>query len=151
MNGVEPAIRPSKPVETGLIGSGQLAIWISAFAVIAACAIRYLHDPSFWLDEAFVAVSLQKPSLQVIFAPLEYGQYFPRLYLACIAAVRELFGYHTWALRLLPFLSFIIATLFWARLLARRSGFFVAAGIFARALLLGARFWLDQAIQLNLM
>jgi hypothetical protein len=129
--------------------SGRIFIWISAAALIAAAAFRYFAQPTFWLDEAFVAVSLKDPSTSVIFAPLEYGQYFPRLYLAAIAALREAFGYHVWALRLLPWMSFTAATLFWARLLVKRSRPVAAAGLFAAGLLAGSIFWLDQAIQLK--
>ena len=125
------------------------AIWAAAAAIILAGVIRYAEQPSFWLDEAFVAVSLRSPTLHTIFAQLEYGQFFPRIYLAAIAALREIFGYTIWALRLLPFLSFILATLLWARLLARRSQIFAALNLIAAALLIGAGFWLDQAIQLK--
>ncbi|HKS40656.1 MAG TPA: hypothetical protein VJX74_08555 [Blastocatellia bacterium] len=128
---------------------GRLALWAAAFAVIVAGAMRYVAQPSFWLDEAFVAVSLREPSPQIIFAQLEYGQYFPRLYLACIAAIRELFGYHIWPLRLLPFLCFVIATVFWARLLEKRSRHLATLALFGAALLVGTSFWLDQAIQLK--
>ncbi|HJQ70853.1 MAG TPA: hypothetical protein VKA70_17900 [Blastocatellia bacterium] len=124
-------------------------IWISAAALIAAAAFRYFADPTFWLDEAFVAVSLKNPSPDVLFAPLEYGQYFPRLYLAAIAALRETLGYRMWVLRLLPWLSFIAATILWARLLVKRSKPAATAGLFAASLLAGSIFWLDQAVQLK--
>ncbi len=128
---------------------GRLALWAAALAVIIAGAVRYVAQPSFWLDEAFVAVSLREPSPHIIFAQLEYGQYFPRLYLAGIAAVRELFGYNIFALRLLPFLCFVVATLFWARLLEKRSQQLATLALFSAGLLVGAGFWLDQAIQLK--
>jgi hypothetical protein len=101
------------------------------------------------LDEAFVAVSLRSPTAHTIFSQLEYGQFFPRIYLAAIAALREIFGYTIWALRLLPFLSFILATLLWARLLTKRSRPFATLSLMAAALLIGTSFWLDQAIQLK--
>jgi hypothetical protein len=129
--------------------SGRLFIWISAAALIVAAAIRYFAQPTFWLDEAFVAVSLKNPSPGVIFAQLEYGQYFPRFYLAAIAALREALGYHIWVLRLLPWLNFIAATLVWARLLIKRSQQHWAAGLLSAALLAGSILWLDQAIQLK--
>lgn len=125
------------------------SVWVCAAAIILFSAIRYAQNPSFWLDEAFVATSLRHPSLHSIFAPLDYGQYFPRLYLLCIAWLREIFGYHNPVLRLLPFLCFVIGTGFWAYLLALRSRRFVALCLFAGALLLGASVWLDQAIQLK--
>src|SRR5918999_422110 len=129
--------------------SGRLFIWISAAALIAAAAVKYFAQPTFWLDEAFVAVSLKNPSPGVIFARLEYGQYFPRFYLAAIALLREAFGYHIWVLRLLPWLSFIAATLLWARLLVKRSRQHAAASLLSAALLAGAILWLEQAVQLK--
>lgn len=127
----------------------RLIVCLSAIAVIAACVIRYFQSPSFWLDEAFVAVSLRDPSAGSIFAPLRYGQYFPRIYLAAIGELRELLGYRIWVLRLLPSVSFIAATILWARLLAKRSDRRLAVALIGGALLLGGSFWLDQAIQLK--
>lgn len=143
------SIRVLRPSEITREKLGLVALWAAALAVIIAGAVRYVAQPSFWLDEAFVAVSLREPSPHAIFAQLEYGQFFPRLYLASIAAIRELFGYSIWALRLLPFLCFIIATAFWARLLEKRARQFTSLALFSAALLVGASFWLDQAIQLK--
>src|SRR5689334_6189580 len=81
---------------------GGIAMWVCVGAVIVAGVGRYLRTPSFWLDEAFIAVSLRNPSAHSIFAPLLYGQYFPRVYLLAISGVREITGYQIWALRLLP-------------------------------------------------
>ncbi|MFY9610886.1 MAG: hypothetical protein WAU45_20035 [Blastocatellia bacterium] len=128
---------------------GSLFVWTAAAALIAAGCYRFFQQPTFWLDEAFIAVSLRSPSPRVIFAQLEYGQLFPRIYLGVIAIVREVFGYRIWSLRLLPFLTFIAATLLWARILAGRSRTNTVLGFLAGALLIGATFWLDQAIQLK--
>jgi hypothetical protein len=128
---------------------GSLFVWTAAGALIAAGCYRYFQQPTFWLDEAFVAVSLRSPSPGVIFAQLEYGQLFPRIYLGAIAIVREAFGYRIWSLRLLPFLTFIAATLLWGRILVRRTRSDTVLGFLAAALLVGATFWLDQAIQLK--
>jgi hypothetical protein len=136
-------------IATQQLRAGDWAILAAAAAVLIAGAMRYAHQPSFWLDEAFVAVSLRNPSPRIIFARLEYSQYFPRLYLSCIALLRQTAGYDIWVLRLLPFLSFVIATLFWARVLAKRTGGILAVSLLAGGLLLGAGFWLDQANQLK--
>lgn len=128
---------------------GDWAILVAAAALLIAGAARFAHQPSFWLDEAFIAVSLRNPSIRTIFAPLEYGQYFPRIYLLSIAFLRQAFGYKIWGLRLFPFLSFVIATLFWARLLAKRANGVLVVGLLAGGLLLEAGFWLDQSIQLK--
>ncbi|HVF91650.1 MAG TPA: hypothetical protein VNH22_16420, partial [Blastocatellia bacterium] len=132
----------------GLNDSGPI-LWAAAALVLLAGAIRYAQQPSFWLDEAFVAVSLLEPSPVRIFAPLEYGQYFPRIYLSAIALLREVSGYHIWSLRLLPFLSFAGGTILWARLLGKRSGPLLVTGLMSAGFLIGANFWLDQAVQLK--
>lgn len=134
---------------TGRILLAPLAIGMAGAALIAVAVVRYFGQPSFWLDEAFVAVSLRHPFPTTIFAQLQYGQFFPRLYLGAIALVREAFGYQIWSLRLLPTICFVVATLFWVRLLVLRSRSWMAAALLAGALLLGSSFWLDQAIQLK--
>jgi hypothetical protein len=128
---------------------GQPYVWVFALAVVAVCIIRYAMAPSFWLDEAHVALTLRNPSLDSIFGRLERGFYFPRLYLTSIAALREVFGYQIWVLRLLPSLCFVIGTLFWARLLAKRSRQFSLLGLLGGALLIGSTFWLNQSINLK--
>jgi len=135
------------PERTGKIAPS--IIWLAAAAIIAVGVARYFEQPSFWLDEAFIALSLRSPSIQTIFGPLEAGQIFPRMYLAIIAVLREALGYRMWVLRLLPSLAFAIATLLWARVLIKRCGRPLPVGLIAGALLLGSTFWLDQAIQLK--
>jgi hypothetical protein len=127
----------------------QWAVWIAATAALVAGFLRYAQQPTFWLDEAFVAVSLRNPSFRVIFAPLEYGQFFPRVYLAFIAVIREVLGYRIWSLRLLPLLTFVNGTLFWAFLLAKRAGKHLVLGLLGGGLLIGSSFWLEQSIQLK--
>lgn len=136
-------------IATQQLRAGDWAILAAAGAILIAGAVRYAPQPTFWLDEAFVAVSLRNPSPHTLFAPLEYSQYFPRIYLSCIALLRQAAGYDIWILRLLPFLSFVIATLFWARVLAKRTGGILVVSLLAGGLLLGAGYWLDQAIQLK--
>gem|GEM_PF-1344728 len=136
-------------IDTARLNRSGSVIWAAAALAILAGAIRYAQQPSFWLDEAFVAVSLLEPSPARIFAPLEYGQYFPRIYLSAIALLREVSGYHIWSLRLLPFLSFTGGTIFWSRLLGKRSGSSLVTGLMSAGFLIGANFWLDQAAQLK--
>lgn len=132
-----------------VITPSGLLVWSAAAFVILACIARFAQAPSFWLDEAWIAVQLRDPSFESIFARLNRGLYFPRLYLSCIAALREVLGYRIWVLRLIPSLAFIAATVCWARLLAKRSGPLLSAGLLSGALLIGSSFWLDQAIQLK--
>ncbi|MBI3652187.1 MAG: hypothetical protein HY231_14295 [Acidobacteria bacterium] len=127
----------------------KFLMWLVVAALLIAGFLRFLQQPTFWLDEAFIAVSLKNPTLQTIFARLEYGQYFPRLYLLMLAAVREIFGYRIGVLRLLPFLFFVIGTWLWAKLLWKRAEGVFVVGLVSAALLLGATYWLDQAVQLK--
>jgi hypothetical protein len=129
--------------------AGDWALIAAAGAVLIAGAIRYAQQPTFWLDEAFIAVSLRDPSPRTIFAPLEYNQYFPRVYLSCIAFLRHIAGYDIWVLRLLPFISFVVATSLWTRLLAKRTAGILSISLLGAGLLLGAGYWLDQANQLK--
>lgn len=127
----------------------QSPLWVVSAAILAAGVIRYVQQPSFWLDEAFVAISVRNPSFATIFGRLEYAQYFPRGYLFAIALLREILGYRIWAVRLLPFLAFLAATLLWSRLLAPAARSMIILAFLGAGLLLGAGFWLDQAIQLK--
>ncbi len=127
----------------------RIILWATIIVVSALGLIRYLQQPTFWLDEAFIAVSLKTFELQKIFAPLEYAQFFPRLYLSAIGLLRDTFGYHIWDLRLLPFFCFVVATILWASLIAKRATISNVVVLLGMSLLLGSRFWLDQAIQLK--
>jgi len=86
---------------------------------IALCVSHYLSFRSLWLDEAFVAINLRFRSLSDLFAPLEYSQTFPRLYLALIWLTKDAFGYELWTLRLLPLVFGVAAVLLWTVLLHR--------------------------------
>jgi hypothetical protein len=101
------------------------------------------------LDEAFIAASLLPHSIDSAFGRLEYGQYFPRIYLSLIALVRLVFGYELWSLRLLPLLSFVAGTAIWVRLLVLRTKQSVLLGVLGAGLLLGSIDWLNQAVQLK--
>jgi len=128
---------------------GKTATGAAAACLLIAGAVRYFEAPSFWLDEAFIAVSLKDPSLHALFGRLEYGQLFPRIYLSTIAALRGIFGYEISILRLLPSLCFAMATILWARLMWRRARSQTLACLLGAALLMGASAWLDQSIQLK--
>lgn len=109
---------------TPQLGSGDWAILAAGAALLIAGGARYAYQPSFWLDEAFVAASLRNPSPHTIFARLEYGQHYPRIYLLCIALLRQAAGYHIWVLRLPPFV-------FWPKFIAPISS--RAFGVWFRA------------------
>jgi len=82
--------------------------------------LQLAKDGSLWRDEASVAVSLLTLSPLELFGRLDGGQSFPRLYLVAVALVKQTFGYHTLALRALPFLFFVLGTVGWLWILFRR-------------------------------
>ena len=121
----------------------------AALLVITIAVVYFIRMPSFWLDEAYVALAVQEPGFSDIFSRMERGHYFPRVYLLMIAGIRNFFGYQFWVLRLLPTLFFIGGTVVWARVLATRTKGSIVAAAFAAFLLLGSNFWLEQAIQVK--
>jgi len=80
---------------------------------------------------------------------MEMGLYFPRLYMCVIALFREIFGYKIWSIRLLPTICFLVGTIFWLRLLSKRSNSFISLHILSGIIVLGSSFWLEQSIQLK--
>ena len=141
---------PSLARTTFTLSRGHLALaYLPAAAIIAVCAIRYYQQPSFWFDEAWVALSLRNPQIGNLFGRIGRGLYFPRPYLVLIAILRDLFGYRIWALRLLPFLAFTVGTMLWAGLLARRAGRSLILAGLGGALLFGADYWLGESIQVK--
>ncbi len=125
------------------------AIIAAAAALLAGVIFhRYVQDPSFWLDEAFVAVNLKKLPLSALLGPLHFGhQYFPRIPLFLIGLVKEVLGYQTWVLRLLPVTGALLATFLWARIIARRVRGEPLAVILGAGLLLGSTFWMNYGPQ----
>jgi hypothetical protein len=93
---------------------------VGGLLMIAMGATRYLRDASMWLDEASIAYNLLFQTPAELFGPFLTGHRFPRLYLAAINGVRELFGYETLALRLLPIAAFVAGVVLYQRLLLQR-------------------------------
>jgi hypothetical protein len=85
------------------------------------CA-RYLHDGSFWIDEASVALSFRDLDFSQVFDRLLSSQSFPRWYFLLIKTARETFGYQTHVLRFFPFVFAIVASVLSLRLLRSRFG-----------------------------
>ncbi len=139
----------TKLAQANLVGVNRLIVLGFIGLIILICLIRFLQFPSFWLDEAWIALQLREPSRQAIFGRLDPGLYFPRLYLSLLAILREALGYKIWTLRLLPSLCFIIGTIIWLRLLMKRSGSLPLLHILGGMLVLGSTFWLEQSIQLK--
>lgn len=93
---------------------------VSAGLMLSIATIRLLRDGSFWLDEASIAVNLIQQTPAELFGPYLTGHSFPRLYLVTIAGLKEIFGYHTMVLRILPYLAFVAGAIAWQRLVFLR-------------------------------
>ncbi|MFQ5766927.1 MAG: hypothetical protein ACE5ID_02965, partial [Acidobacteriota bacterium] len=128
---------------------GTAAIFVLAFAVLVVEGLtRWLRDPSFWLDEAYIAMNL-KGSLGDLFSPLLYGQWFPRLYLAAIGLVQGWLGPSTKVLRLLPFSCFLAASGLSCLILFRLFGRWQLLSLLALGLLISTDVWILQAASLK--
>ena len=97
------------------------AFWLFSVLVVVGLGLqRFLEDGSLWIDEAFIAITVKNASALDLFGPVGMGHSFPRVYLLAIHGLTQTLGYETWALRLLPFLFFSLATVLWFRLLFNR-------------------------------
>lgn len=81
---------------------------IVAVGVILRAAL-YLHNRSFWLDEAYLALNIIHRNFAALLAPLEYHQAAPPLFLIAVKLMQQLFGNSEYALRAVPFLAGIIS------------------------------------------
>ncbi len=95
---------------------------------------RYAFCPPLWGDEAFLAVNLLTRDFAGLLRPLDYYQIAPLGFLWAELAVFRVLGGSEWSLRLIPFLSGLIALGLFAKFAVktvdRRSALF-AVGIFA--------------------
>ena len=120
--------------------------WLFCVAVVVGLGLqRFLEDGSLWLDEAFIALTLKSASPLDLFGPVGMGHSFPRVYLLAIHGLTQTLGYETWALRLLPFAFFAVATALWFRLLFNRIFAFPALMLLALFLNLMPVSWFEYS------
>lgn len=100
--------------------------WIS-FGILLACslyvflcAVHYVRGRPLWTDEecVFRSVAFYEP-VDFFTKRLEVDQIFPRLYLLTIQKVAQPLGLSAWGVRLLPFVSMLLAFFVWFKI-ARR-------------------------------
>ena len=102
-------------------GKFENVFWLFCVAVVVGLGFqRFLEDGSLWIDEAFIAITVQSVDALDLFGPVGMGHSFPRIYLLAIHGLTQMLGYETWVLRLLPFVFFALATGLWFRLLFNR-------------------------------
>jgi hypothetical protein len=95
---------------------------------------QYLFNRSLWLDESFLALNIIDKSFSELTQPLDYCQGAPVGFLMLEKLAVQAFGNSEYALRLLPFLSGIIALfLFYgmAKLCIKPKAVPIALGLFA--------------------
>lgn len=81
---------------------------------IFLCTVHYLRGRPLWLDEQSVFKSVEQNSTLDFFTkPLQAGQIFPRLYLCVIQKTAQWTGLSVWGVRLLPFISMLLAFYVW--------------------------------------
>ncbi len=84
---------------------------------VVLCTIHYLRGRPLWLDEISVFKSVQLNSTEDFFTkPLQVAQIFPRLYLCVIQKIAQPFDLSVWGVRLLPYLSMLLAFALWMRI-----------------------------------
>lgn len=102
----------------------ESAIHIIVVLVGAALRARlYLFNRSFWLDEAYLAVNLVDRNLLELAGPLAFNQVAPYGFLVSTKLLAALLGAGEWVLRLIPFISGVIALILVLRLVTRSLAF----------------------------
>jgi hypothetical protein len=83
--------------------------WIPIFLVLGVVlrVVRLLLDHPLWRDEAYLACNILHRDFAGLMSPLEYQQVCPLLFLWLERAIMLTFGFHAWALRLLPSIASI--------------------------------------------
>ena len=131
----------------------KLGRWMPILGLLVMGAVgleRYLEDASFWVDESIVASSLRDLTLAELFGPLgPGGNSFPRLYMAALLGLKNLFGYETLILRALPFAFYLAATYLWLKLLSSRLRAFPALVCLALFLCLLPTSWFAYSSMLK--
>jgi hypothetical protein len=86
--------------------------WLLGSLLIVGIALRlarFLSERALWLDESFVAINLMNRSYSELLGTLDFGQGAPPAFLIGQKLVLETLGDSERALRLLPFVSGIVA------------------------------------------
>ena len=82
-----------------------LAVWAVVLIGIALRGYCYARDPSFWIDEAMLAVNVVERSPAGLLEPLRWNQGAPVGFLLVSKLAANVFGPTEYALRLVPLLA----------------------------------------------
>lgn len=109
-------------------------VWLALGVGFLLRTVQYSLDISLWIDEAFIALNIIDRSFFELLEPLDYRQGAPFGFLALEKLAISALGTSEWVLRLVPFISGILA-LYLFQIFARRfsqlSAVAVATGLFA--------------------
>lgn len=121
-----PNVAPTSPVGRGSAapaGSDErLPPWLLPGLVLAGVAARTAHllsGRSLWLDEAMIALNIERRGFAELIGTLDFNQAAPPGFLWLERAAALALGMGEWALRLWPYLASLAALVVFA-LLARR-------------------------------
>ncbi|MBD2312016.1 glycosyltransferase family 39 protein [Desertifilum sp. FACHB-1129] len=89
--------------------SVQRLPWTIISLGILARSVQYFSNRSLWADEAVLALNIVNRSYGELFQPLDYEQGAPIGFLLIEKLATQLLGENEYALRLLPFVSSIVA------------------------------------------
>lgn len=122
------------------------AFWLFSVAVVVGLGVqRFLENGALWIDEAFIAITVESAGALDLFGPVGMGHSFPRIYLLAIDGLTQALGFETWVLRLLPLVFFALATALWFRLLFNRISVFPVLMVLALFLNLLPVSWFEYS------
>jgi hypothetical protein len=84
----------------------QIAITIVIVSGVITSLIQFLYNPSFWQDEAVLALNIIHRNSCDLLAPLDYGQVAPILFLQIEKLFSTIWPNSEYGLRLFPLLCF---------------------------------------------
>jgi hypothetical protein len=103
--GASPSLRPGFEPSRFDFFSRPWIPWTIVGLGIVLRVLAYLHNPSLWLDEAFLAQNLVQRDFAALTRPLDHAQVAPLLFLWAERCVLRVAGSGEMALRFIPFLA----------------------------------------------
>ncbi len=105
-----------KPKVVSKIDKFPLYLGGICFLFILLCTVHFLRGRPLWLDELEVLRSVKFNGTTDFFThQLQGGQVFPRVYLFFIQKIAQIFDLSVWSVRLLSFVSMLLAFSIWLR------------------------------------
>lgn len=93
--------------------------FVLSIIFLSLCLLHYFSQRPLWLDENFILANLQSKSFLELFGVLDNSQAFPRIHLALIKCLGEIFDYHVLSLRFLSLVFMALSFFLWKKLYER--------------------------------